>query len=596
MVRFWFARTAVVNFGFRESPGEVIMKKQAQVVSALVLFSASAAHAQQAVQWRVEDGGNGHWYVLSLQHFASWDEARLHAGAVGGHLATITSKDEQAFVRALVMSSTPAWEGECWLGGFQDPSASDFGEPGGGWRWVTGEPWIYSEWLPGQPDNAEPGSDVLFVSTLPAAALRWSDRTRQGYARTVIEWSTDCNNDGVVDHGQIRAGLLTDRNLNGVPDACEDLSQDILVPADYPSIQQAIDAAADGNIIQIAAGTFPVVAPITTRGKAVTLRGTLGAGGIPATLIDGGEVSSLLDCISGEGPGTRFEDLCFQRGAGISSQPVRVLGSSPTFVRCVVRDCRTPLDGTVVIYGGAPLFLGCSFLSNSAGAGGAVAIAYTSPIFRNCIVSNNVCVSYGGAFYCSVNGRVALDGCLVSANTAGYSGGAFRFAVAGSGLSRNTRVCGNAPDNGGPEDYGLNCYADDCAACTGDFDGDGIPNDSDNCPLTPNPEQEDCDLDNVGDACSPLGTDCDQNGVFDTCQIAAGASDINQNWVLDSCECIADLFIDQVVDGVDLGVLLAYWGPTTSASASQRSDVNRDGAVDGIDLGYLLSRWGPCSN
>jgi hypothetical protein len=34
-----------------------------------------------------------------------------------------------------------------------------------------------------------------------------------------------------------------------------------------------------------------------------------------------------------------------------------------------------------------------------------------------------------------------------------------------------------------------------------DNDGDGIPNGLDNCPNTPNPLQEDCDLDGIGDSC-----------------------------------------------------------------------------------------------
>jgi probable HAF family extracellular repeat protein len=110
-----------------------------------------------------------------------------------------------------------------------------------------------------------------------------------------------------------------------------------------------------------------------------------------------------------------------------------------------------------------------------------------------------------------------------------------------------------------------------------DTDGDGIPSVFDNCPLVTNPTQADCDADGIGDACDSGG-------------------DINGNGIPDNCECIADLFVDGVVNGVDLGVLLAYWGPTTSAAASQRSDLNSDGAVDGIDLGYLLSRWGSCTN
>ena len=52
--------------------------------------------------------------------------------------------------------------------------------------------------------------------------------------------------------------------------------------------------------------------------------------------------------------------------------------------------------------------------------------------------------------------------------------------------------------------------------------------------------------------------------------------------------CPADLNGDQVVDGSDLGVMLAEWGGPGSA------DFNGDGVVDGADLGVMLSAWGAC--
>jgi formylglycine-generating enzyme required for sulfatase activity len=59
-------------------------------------------------------------------------------------------------------------------------------------------------------------------------------------------------------------------------------------------------------------------------------------------------------------------------------------------------------------------------------------------------------------------------------------------------------------------------------------------------------------------------------------------------------DCVGDLYSDGRIDGVDLGALLAYWGPVTGSSFSLAADLTRDGFVDGNDLGALLSSWGLC--
>jgi hypothetical protein len=51
---------------------------------------------------------------------------------------------------------------------------------------------------------------------------------------------------------------------------------------------------------------------------------------------------------------------------------------------------------------------------------------------------------------------------------------------------------------------------------TGDYDGDGVANQADNCPVAANPTQADCDSDGLGDACD--GPDLNQNGVPDGCE------------------------------------------------------------------------------
>jgi hypothetical protein len=60
--------------------------------------------------------------------------------------------------------------------------------------------------------------------------------------------------------------------------------------------------------------------------------------------------------------------------------------------------------------------------------------------------------------------------------------------------------------------------------------------------------------------------------------------------------CNGDIFQDGLVNGADLGALLSYWGPVTSAPASSLCDLDDDGVVGGGDLGILLADWGPCGD
>ena len=54
--------------------------------------------------------------------------------------------------------------------------------------------------------------------------------------------------------------------------------------------------------------------------------------------------------------------------------------------------------------------------------------------------------------------------------------------------------------------------------------------------------------------------------------------------------CFGDLNGDGSVNGADLGILLAAWGPCRGCAA----DLNDDGIVGGADLGLLLAAWGTC--
>ena len=175
------------------------------------------------VQWRVEDGGNGHWYA----YFASpksWSEAEPYAESLGGHLVTIGSLAEANIVRVLGADT-------CWIGLFQDHADPSFAEPAGGWKWVTGEPIEFTNWRvntngqPNEPNNLGGGEDWAHFD---ANAVTWNDLPDGPYP-FAVEFDADCNNDGLVDFGQILDGTLIDANHNHIPDECEcagDLDKD----------------------------------------------------------------------------------------------------------------------------------------------------------------------------------------------------------------------------------------------------------------------------------------------------------------------------------------------------------------------------------
>jgi hypothetical protein len=207
------------------------MKNLATVVCVVGMLAGSAA-AQDAVQWRVEDGGNGHWYALRDMNSLSWRAHRLGAEGLGAHLVTITSSTESAFVRALIPMGIPGY-GQNYLFGptIGLSQVTDANEPAGGWSWVTGEPLGFSDWYPGEPNDG-PGIGEEWVRyRFTNGTIAWNDVAQSMIPGdlccnplvefALIEWSVDCNNDGTVDYGQIRSGELDDANLNNIPDCCE---------------------------------------------------------------------------------------------------------------------------------------------------------------------------------------------------------------------------------------------------------------------------------------------------------------------------------------------------------------------------------------
>ncbi len=205
--------------------------------TALTVSLTAGAGARESVQWRVEDGGNGHWYEFQrATQLICWSDARLLCSDQGGHLATITSGGENQLLRQLTMQNNPGvLEGGPYLGGTCE------GLPWGQFYWITGEPFGYTNWLGGAPTGSQ-GKTEQYMQFWRWENLDWNDQVNCGglMFSYLIEWSADCNADGLVDYGQIRAGELADANLNNIPDCCE-----AGISCDCPG-DTNLDSAVDG--------------------------------------------------------------------------------------------------------------------------------------------------------------------------------------------------------------------------------------------------------------------------------------------------------------------------------------------------------------
>jgi len=110
---------------------------------------------------------NGHSYYRSTGSM-TWTDARQACANMGGYLVTVTSAAENNFIFGLWPSG--------WIG-LTDEVVE------GQWRWVTGEPYSYSSWNPGEPNNSNNEDYVQFVG-----GGKWNDLPNNFSLPYVIEF------------------------------------------------------------------------------------------------------------------------------------------------------------------------------------------------------------------------------------------------------------------------------------------------------------------------------------------------------------------------------------------------------------------------
>lgn len=186
--------------------------------------------------------------------------------------------------------------------------------------------------------------------------------------------------------------------------AASPASADIInVPADQPTIQAGIDAAASGDEVVVAPGTY--LESVDLGGKAITLRSTDPADRavVVATVIDGTGHDYAVRCVSGEGAGTVLSGLVMTGGALAG---MLIDASSPTVNACSFAGSGD--DGVHVLNDSDPAFHACSFTSNPEAG---MVIDASSPTVRGGFFTNN-----GAQGMLVTNGSPTVNDCAFSNN------------------------------------------------------------------------------------------------------------------------------------------------------------------------------------
>lgn len=132
-------------------------------------------------QWRTEDGGNGHWYALT-SGAQNWTEAEAEAVVQRGHLVSVNSAAEQAFLEQAFLRG-PNRLRPLWIG-LNDAAVE------GQFAWSSGEPVTFTHWFSGEPNDFDSrfGSEDFVTlnwhfaddPVSPSRYGRWNDNATGG--------------------------------------------------------------------------------------------------------------------------------------------------------------------------------------------------------------------------------------------------------------------------------------------------------------------------------------------------------------------------------------------------------------------------------
>lgn len=169
------------------------VKEQYPLLNARMAVEKAIKLRNKKAKGQIEDNRpfepNGEHQYKIFYGTLTWEEAKAACEAKGGHLATITSEEEQQ-----KLNLYNAGNHNLWIGGCKNAE--------GQWCWVTGEPWEYENWGDGEPNNS---SNVVEGENCVAMwPEKWNDLAngniyeQSGY---ICEWEATNDESAVEEDG-----------------------------------------------------------------------------------------------------------------------------------------------------------------------------------------------------------------------------------------------------------------------------------------------------------------------------------------------------------------------------------------------------------
>ena len=227
-----------------------------------------------------------------------------------------------------------------------------------------------------------------------------------------------------------------------VPSYAAILSVDNDGPADYTTIQNAIQAAQDGDIVSVAPGTY--YENVYFHGKAITLtsQNPDDPDIVAQTIIDGNNWDSVITFAGGEGADSIITGFTITGGSSLYGSGICCWQSSPVISKNNIMGNRSYENyaegaGIYCYLSEAVIrsnFIRWNSLEGDMVAGAGISVIESSPIISDNIIANNRTVSwdysegiqigYGGGVYCE-SSQINLMNNIIFDNESVFGGGIY---------------------------------------------------------------------------------------------------------------------------------------------------------------------------